>query len=172
MADWRSKRKKPNGLPPGAQCSPEDLDLAMSRRWHFGGHGVRRYVSFRDKNAGTNVSFHRLVFERMTGAQPLPGFEIDHINRDRLDNRRDNLRAVEHRYNMQNRGLDANNTSGYRGVVYRKKENRWAAQAETSEGGRRRNHTIGYFVTPEGAHTAVEIWRQANMPGHIPGGAG
>jgi hypothetical protein len=44
------------------------------------------------------------------------GGEIDHINRDRLDNRRGNLRKVTRRENCANRGLSRNNTSGHPGI--------------------------------------------------------
>jgi hypothetical protein len=51
--------------------------------------------------------------------------EIDHINGDRSDNRIDNLRAVTRSENQCNRGVLANNTSGYPGVSWHKKSNAW-----------------------------------------------
>lgn len=56
------------------------------------------------------------------------GYMIDHIDRDRLNNRRCNLRFVPTTVNILNRGLQSNNTSGYRGVV-RYGDGRWKAQA-------------------------------------------
>ena len=41
---------------------------------------------------------------------------IDHINRDKLDNRLENLRLVTSSQNAVNSGLFANNRTGYRGV--------------------------------------------------------
>jgi len=41
---------------------------------------------------------------------------VDHINRNPLDNRKLNLRYVNHHQNDMNRGKQINNTSGIRGV--------------------------------------------------------
>jgi hypothetical protein len=65
---------------------------------------------------------HRLIFMLHHGYLPK---EIDHINGDRSDNRIDNLRAVTRSENQCNRGVLANNTSGYPGVSWHKKSNAW-----------------------------------------------
>lgn len=50
---------------------------------------------------------------------PVPeGFEVDHINGDSLDNRRENLRACRSHENQKNRSLNPRNTSGYPGVDF------------------------------------------------------
>lgn len=46
---------------------------------------------------------HRLAWFYMTGGWPPPGLEIDHINRDRTDNRWSNLRVVTRSFNSSNR---------------------------------------------------------------------
>lgn len=50
---------------------------------------------------------------------------VDHINRDKLDNRRSNLRFISNSRNIHNRGLLSTNTSGYKGVF--KSGYRWIA---------------------------------------------
>jgi len=47
--------------------------------------------------------------------------QADHINRNRLDNRRCNLRIATHNDNQRNRGAMRTNTSGYKGVSIRGK---------------------------------------------------
>ena len=53
---------------------------------------------------------------------------IDHINRDKLDNRKLNLRFATDAQNNYNVGLKSNNKSGYNGVYYDPKSNKWIAQ--------------------------------------------
>ena len=53
--------------------------------------------------------------------------EVDHINGDKWDNRKCNLRIVTHADNMKNRKLDKRNKSGYTGVK-ETKTGTWNAQ--------------------------------------------
>lgn len=52
---------------------------------------------------------------------------IDHINRDKKDNRKENLRVCTARENCINRGMLKNNTSGTMGVCFDKSRNKWTA---------------------------------------------
>src|SRR5256885_94608 len=49
-------------------------------------------------------------------------------NRDKLDDRRGNLRIVSHATNMINRGKNKNNTSGHKGIMWDKRKKAWLAQ--------------------------------------------
>lgn len=69
---------------------------------------------------------HRLVWLAETGA--FPEDVIDHVNRVKDDNRISNLRVVSHKQNMENTGLYAHNTSGYKGVIWDKQTNKWLAR--------------------------------------------
>lgn len=60
------------------------------------------------------------------------GMEVDHINRNRSDNRRSNLRVVTKEDNLRNIGKRKSNKSGYIGVSYRKDTGKWSAELSHS----------------------------------------
>ena len=96
---------------------------------------------------------HRLAWLIVYGTMP-DGF-IDHINRVRTDNRISNLRLVTHSENMQNRKIQKNNKSGYRGVSWDAKYGKWRARINAS--GKCIN--LGYHDTAELAAVAFEAAR-------------
>ena len=75
---------------------------------------------------GKLVLHHRYVWEEANG--PIPkGYQIDHINGDRADNRIENLRLVTPSENQMNVKLRDNNTSGVTGVFWDKRTSAWCA---------------------------------------------
>jgi HNH endonuclease/AP2 domain-containing protein len=89
---------------------------------------------------------------------PPEGFEPDHIDRDPLNCRRGNLRAITHAQNMQNRGANRNNTSGYRGVSWHKQAGKWVAQASIGT----KHVSLGLFTSAEEAARARDAWIREN----------
>lgn len=81
---------------------------------------------------GTYYSAHRIAWLIMTGEwAPYPEYEIDHINRDRGDNRWANLRKVSKSENQRNANGRVNNTSGIHGVNWKRRtddDGRWVAR--------------------------------------------
>ena len=67
---------------------------------------------------------HRLIAFHFI-SNPENKSEIDHINRDRTDNRIENLRWVSHSENQQNVGIRIDNTSGIKNISYDTFEDRW-----------------------------------------------
>lgn len=92
---------------------------------------------------------HRLAWLLGHGEDPV-NQETDHVNRDRSDNRLCNLRLATHAQNIQNIGKPRDNTSGYKGVSWHGKAQKWRAYI-TANGMR---HYLGYFETPEDGHAA------------------
>lgn len=88
--------------------SKEDYPLLSRHNWNVNSQG---YVRASIGNVDTFM--HKLI-------QPVrPSYVIDHINRNKLDNRRTNLRAINRLQNDFNQGKPNNNTTGYIGVGYR-----------------------------------------------------
>jgi hypothetical protein len=100
----------------------ENYELALQYSWSL---SVRGYVqtSVRLKEDWRKIKV--LFLHRMLIAIN-PGELVDHINRNRLDNRRSNLRHCTYSENSQNRRKIAKNTtSRYVGVTLKK--GRWKA---------------------------------------------
>jgi hypothetical protein len=70
-----------------------------------------------------------------------------------LNNQRDNLRFATSGQNQQNRHFLSTNTSGYRGVTWNKKSNKWQAGIKFQE----KSIHLGLFDTPEGAAYAYDM---------------
>lgn len=66
---------------------------------------------------------HRLAWLYTTGK--FPKKHIDHINRNKADNRFSNLRECDVQQNLINRAIQKNNTSGYKGVSWFHKRSKW-----------------------------------------------
>ena len=95
--------------------SPADGDLATSCKWsNRGGYAVTNYRIGGRKGIQKKRTFHRLVMERVVGRPLLHLEQVDHANRNALDNRRENLRIATHGQNLANRRYDS--STGYRGV--------------------------------------------------------
>lgn len=105
----------------------DDDMLRVLSRWGWwitpNGYAVRQ--DYLGKIAGKykykNVFMHRQV------AKTPEGKITDHINGDKLDNRRENLRVCSHKDNNANSKLFKTNTSGYRGVSLIKSTGKWRA---------------------------------------------
>lgn len=102
------------------------------------------------------VMAHRLAWFIHCGR--LPNGEIDHVNRDRSDNRACNLREVSSSMNKRNKSRMSNNKSGVTGVCWDKCRKKWAAQVRM-EG---RNHHLGRFDNLIDADLAVRRFRANN----------
>jgi len=83
----------------------------------------------KDGYASTSIGGKMVKMHHLIIGKPIDGLVVDHINRDKLDNRLKNLRHVTQKVNMRNVGLLKNNTTGVTGVTYDKAGKRWIAQA-------------------------------------------
>lgn len=100
---------------PNIQVDQEDL-LTYG---FYAAHISDGYVVL--KYNGKKVMLHRLIMG-------MPDCQVDHINRDRSDNRKSNLRLVTNQQNSFNSSISRNNSSGYKGVSWSKAAKAWEAR--------------------------------------------
>jgi hypothetical protein len=87
----------------------DDYELVSKYQWHL----LKGYVFTRPRVNGrsTVIRMHRLI-----NNTPM-GFVTDHINHNKLDNRKRNLRTVKTRENQFNRSINKNSPFSARGVT-------------------------------------------------------
>ena len=93
-----------------------NLPIVSQYSWHVTSRG---YAATRIN--GKIVYMHRMLM--------CPGeLQVDHINQNKLDNRRFNLRIVTNQQNHFNRPLNSNNSSGVTGVYWHNQCQKWCVQ--------------------------------------------
>jgi hypothetical protein len=119
-----------------ALVDDEDYDALISMKWYYAEGYARR--SDPDRPGGIQF-MHRLILNAPTGLQ------VDHINGDKLDNRRSNLRLCTGSQNVRNTGKRRGTFSSvYKGVSLHKASGRWMAHIRIS--GRSGPLFLGYFA--------------------------
>lgn len=81
---------------------------------------------------GTMYQSHRVAWLYVYGYWPEN--DIDHINRDKHDNRISNLREVSRQCNARNTGNRSSNNSGVKGVSFCNTHRKWAVYIRTNKG--------------------------------------
>ena len=124
-----------------------DYDRVKEQFWT---ETPRGYIAaaWRGEGEKQTVFLHRFIMEAKEGEI------VDHINHDTFDNRRCNLRIVDHYESQRNIGLSKANTSGYKGVTLKK--GRWCAFINHND----QDYHLGSFDTPE---EAAEARRKAEI---------
>jgi hypothetical protein len=100
----------------------EDFNWLNRWKWYVTGKGyvARTWHSPRPFRIDRTIFMHRVI--NNTPEE----FQTDHINRDKLDNRKINLRTATNTLNQLNKGLQKNNTSGFIGISRRPNGKWWA----------------------------------------------
>lgn len=116
-----------------------DYDWLNQWKWSYrpNGYAIRKENVITDdgKLKRKTIRMHRII----TNAPD--NMEVDHINRNGLDNRRGNLRIVTHAQNMCNQKVRTG-TSKYKGVIWYNKNNKWLARIRKNG----KAIHLGYFV--------------------------
>jgi hypothetical protein len=85
--------------------------------------------------------------------------EGDHIDGNKLDCRRSNLRIVTHAQNVQNVSSYKGSLSCHRGVTWDKRAQRWVAQVMVNK----KQHHLGRFIDEEEAARVASKFRLRMM---------
>jgi len=132
-------------LPVGVRLTREDRAWANQWNWSVGARG---YV-MRAAGRGKAIYLHVEIAARHGVVGPY----IDHKDRERLNNRPRNLRAATMRQQQQNRGLQRQNTSGFKGVHWNGERSCFQAHITTNAG----KHTyLGRFPDAKSAARAYD----------------
>ena len=91
----------------------EDFEEINKYKWHLGKQGYAKRTETKTIN-GEKICKTIWIHKQIN--QTPAGMVTDHINGNVLDNRKENLRSVEHYVNMHNRGKTVKNKSGFKGV--------------------------------------------------------
>lgn len=125
-----------------------DYDILSFWRWRAQwAKCIRGFYAVRwDSDTKRMVQMHRVIL----GLEHGDGLRGDHVNHATLDNRRANLRVATAAQNSQNQSMRADNSSGFKGVSWAKRQKKWTAQI----GAYGKKKGLGYFDSPEAAHEA------------------
>lgn len=112
-------------LSKGMEAIVDDDDFDRLSKWswfyHKNGYAMR---SYREDGKYKKERMHRVVIDCPVN------MDVDHINGNKLDNRKSNLRIATRTQNNANKKMQRNNTSGYRGVNWSKQHNKWVAKIQ------------------------------------------
>lgn len=142
-----------------AQVDDEDFEAVSKFKWslHNRGYAITG-------GGNSKMLMHRMILglqnERGGGrGSGATKSQADHINADKLDNRRANLRVVTNQENHQNRQV-SRGTSRYRGVYFHKASGKWSARAKLNG----KTYWAGLHELEEDAGMAAWRLRMELMP--------
>jgi hypothetical protein len=122
-----------------------DYGLVIQHKW-YAAELKRHWYAVR---SGQN---HRMIFLHREIMNASAGVQVDHINGNGLDCRRENLRLCTPAENNRNSSKPRSNTSGYKGVTWHKRGAKWQAAISWN----RKSIHLGLFSDPETAARAYD----------------
>lgn len=134
-----------------ALVDDEDYIFLIQWKWSCNvGYAVRY-------ERGVPVLMHRFIMSTPKG------MSTDHIDGDRLNNQKLNLRICTHAENMRNTtNIRKNNSSGFKGVSWCKRSNKWVAAIKINN----KSKNLGRFNRAAEAAEAAEAYNKASKELH------
>lgn len=117
-------------LTKGYETIVDDEDYVWLSKWKWKAQVNKKGVyAVRTKTMRNNIPEYKCIYMHREIMKTLSGLVVDHINGNKLDNRKNNLRNCKQFENMAHRvKKQSNNTSGFHGVSFNTKYNKWVAQ--------------------------------------------
>lgn len=125
-----------------------DAERLGQRRWFL----TKKGYAARALRRGKTCLLHREVL----GISDWDGLQGDHIDRDKLNNRRSNLRVLTNAENEQNVPSYRGSSSKYRGVSWDRQYGNWAARV----GLKGKVYRLGRFSSEEEAAAVARLARK------------
>lgn len=119
----------------------EDLKLLDNYKWYLAHGYVSRQLNINGKQ------YQQRLHREILGIEPYEKVQVDHINGNKLDNRRKNLRVCKRIENIRNRGVFKNNKIGLKGVSFKKSNKKFVSQIQYDG----KVYHLGMFLDPENA---------------------
>lgn len=139
-----------------AVVDADDFDRVSAFKWYYEGTG---YAARRDNMQDWRlVKMHRFILG-VTYTSTI----VDHINRNTLDNRKENLRVSDKSCNAVNSKRRSDNTTGFKGVQLIKRTGKYSATVVC----RGRRYWIGTFDDPFSAAVAWDVRAQELFGEHV-----
>ena len=121
----------------------DDINKIKKYKWSLKGNG---YIA-----AGDNgVMLHKIITN--TNKNEI----VDHINGNKLDNRKSNLRICTYTQNNINKCIQSNNKSGYPGVRWDERAKKWKVRITVNK----KQLYLGYFINKE---DVIKVRKQAEI---------
>lgn len=125
----------------------DDYDRVVNSGLRWYRLGSRNYaVGYHKEEHNKRVLMHRFILDAPDD------LEVDHINRNGLDNRRSNLRLATRSQNRSNSRPPTPNRHGLKGIVWCSSKNKYRARITVE----RKTFDLGYFTDPDEAARAYD----------------
>jgi hypothetical protein len=129
-----------------ALVSDEDYEWLSKYKWRYhNGYAARTVRTKSGKR--TTVLMHREIMNATNQ-------EVDHIDGNKLNNTRENLRIATRLDNCRNVNKKRTNTSGYKGVSFDKRRGKWRARIKVNY----KEVWLGYFDNKHDAARMYNFW--------------
>jgi hypothetical protein len=131
----------------------EDFERVSVFKWRVSIGYARTVEVGKTHKTRKHFDMHRLVLN-------FPPEFVDHVNQNRLDNRKSNLRLSNNKFNRHNSKMNRNNSTGFRGVSFHKKTRKFISHIGID--GKLKH--FGYFHSKELAGLVADCKLIENLP--------